>query len=106
MTSIFDNRTQVSGNGRQNLLGNELLFIIPVMVKDEYLPKMSLTPANVITNEATKRSAIAREARKRLPIRRRPRSVYIATHTRMFPATERNISSDRNVPAKEKHTMY
>lgn len=39
------------------------------------LPNKSLTPAKVITSEATNRSAIANEARKRLPILRRLRSV-------------------------------
>lgn len=65
--------------------------------KTQY-PRRSFTPANVITREATKRSAMAKEARNRFPIRRRPRSVYIATHTKMFPATDKNISNDRNVP--------
>lgn len=52
------------------------------VTKDNYdniraikLPRRSFTPANVITKEATKRSAMASEAKKRLPIRRRLRSV-------------------------------
>lgn len=38
-------------------------------------PSRSLTPAKVITSDATNRSAIAKDARKRLPILRKPRSV-------------------------------
>lgn len=40
-----------------------------------FLPNISFTPANVITNEATNKSAIANDAKNRLPILRRLRSV-------------------------------
>lgn len=39
------------------------------------LPKISLTPAKVITNEATNRSAIANDARNKFPILLKLRSV-------------------------------
>lgn len=38
-------------------------------------PSKSLTTANVITNAATNRSAMANDAKNRFPILRRPRSV-------------------------------
>lgn len=38
-------------------------------------PKISLTPANVITSDATNKSAMANEAKNRLPIRLKLRSV-------------------------------
>lgn len=66
-----------------------------------YIPSKSLTPANVITREATNKSAIASDAKNRLPIRRKLRSVYIAKHTKIFPAIDRKIKSDKNMPANE-----
>lgn len=41
----------------------------------QFLPSKSFTPANVITNEATNKSAIAKDARNKFPMRRRLRSV-------------------------------
>lgn len=39
------------------------------------IPKISFTPANVITKDATNKSAMANDAKNKLPIRRRLRSV-------------------------------
>lgn len=44
-------------------------------IKNNFLPKISFTPANVITSEATNKSAIARDAKNKFPIRRKLRSV-------------------------------
>lgn len=49
---------------------------------------------------------MASEARKRLPILRRPRSVYMATQTRMFPAIDRNMSTDRKIPGTKEITSF
>ena len=65
-------------------------------------PRRSLTPAKVITRHPTKRSAIAKEARNKLPILLRPRSVYIATQTKTFPATDRNIRINSRKPVCER----
>jgi hypothetical protein len=70
-----------------------------------FSPRISFTPANVITREATNRSAIANEAKNRFPIRRRLRSVYIAIQTRMFPAIDRKIRSPRKDPECEKFSI-
>lgn len=43
---------------------------------------------------------MANDAKNKFPIRRKLRSVYIAKHTKIFPAIDRNISSDRNMPVK------
>lgn len=40
-----------------------------------YVPNKSFTPANVITNDATNKSAIARDAKNKFPILRKLRSV-------------------------------
>lgn len=61
-----------------------------------------MTSANVITSEATNRSAIAKDAKNKFPIRRKLLSVYIAMHTRIFPAIDRNISVDRKNPEMER----
>lgn len=65
-----------------------------------FSPSKSFTPANVITREATNKSAIANDAKNKFPIRRKLRSVYIAKHTRIFPAIDRNIKSDKNMPVE------
>lgn len=70
------------------------------MWKSENLPNKSLTPANVITSEATNKSAIANDARNKFPIRRKLRSVQMARQTSIFPAIDKNISTDRKMPAK------
>lgn len=54
--------------------------------------------ANVITSTDTKRSAIASDARNKFPIRLKLLSVYIAIHTKMFPAADKNIIVAKNVP--------
>lgn len=61
-----------------------------------YLPKISLTPANVITKSDTNKSAIANEAKNKFPILRRLRSVAMATQTRIFPVAAKNIIVIRN----------
>lgn len=61
-----------------------------------------MTPANVITNDATNKSAMARDAKNKFPIRRKLRSVYIAKQTRILPATDKNISRDRKMPVNKK----
>lgn len=46
---------------------------------------------------------MANDAKNRFPIRRKLRSVYIAIHTKIFPAIDKNIKSDKKMPAnKEK----
>lgn len=65
-----------------------------------YIPNRSLTPANVITSDATNKSAMANDAKNKFPIRRKLRSVYIAKHTKIFPAMDKNIKRDKNTPAK------
>lgn len=40
-----------------------------------FLPNISFTPANVITNDATNKSAIAKDAKNKFPILRKLRSV-------------------------------
>lgn len=64
-----------------------------------------------MTAAATNMSAIANEAKNRLPIRRSPLSVYIAMQTRMLPAALTNIRRERNIPEKNiivnhQHTIY
>lgn len=65
-------------------------------------PSRSLKPANVITRHPTNKSAIASDAKNKLPILLNPRSVYIATHTSILPATEKNIRTNRRKPGKKK----
>ena len=67
--------------------------------KTQYFNK-SFATANVITKLATNKSAMAKLARKRFPIRRRPRSVYMASTTKMFPAIDMNIKMDGTTPEK------
>lgn len=43
---------------------------------------------------------MASDAKNKFPIRRKLRSVYIAKHTKIFPAMDKNIKRDRNTPAK------
>lgn len=45
---------------------------------------------------------MANEAKNKFPIRRKLRSVYIAKHTKIFPAMDKNIKRDRNTPVEEK----
>lgn len=45
------------------------------MFPPKYAPSKSLTPANVITRDATNKSATASDAKNRFPIRRKLRSV-------------------------------
>lgn len=66
------------------------------------IPSKSLTPAKVITRDATNKSAIASDARNRFPIRRKLRSVYMARHTNILPAIDKNIKRDKKMPAKKK----
>lgn len=41
---------------------------------------------------------MASDAKNKFPIRRKLRSVYMAKHTKIFPAIDRNIISDRSTP--------
>lgn len=68
-----------------------------------YVPNRSLTPANVITSDATNKSAMANDAKNKFPIRRKLRSVYIAKHTKIFPAIDKNIKSDKKMPANKEN---
>ena len=63
-------------------------------------PNRSLIPANVITNDDTNKSATASDAKNRLPIRRKLRSVYIAIHTKILPAIDKKITSDKKIPGR------
>lgn len=54
---------------------NRFIKNIKKTKKNSNLPNKSLTPANVITSDATNRSAIANDARNKFPMRRRLRSV-------------------------------
>lgn len=65
------------------------------------LPSKSFTPANVITKAATNKSAIAKDARNKFPIRRRLRSVQIARHTRILPAIDKKINTNSKMPVKK-----
>lgn len=47
---------------------------------------------------------MANDAKNKFPIRRKLRSVYIAKHTKIFPAMDKNIKKDRNTPVEEKRT--
>lgn len=49
------------------------MHILPTSTK--HIPKISLTPAKVITNDATNKSAIARDAKNKFPILLKLRSV-------------------------------
>lgn len=44
---------------------------------------------------------MANDAKNKFPIRRKLRSVYIAKHTKIFPAIDKNIKSDKKMPAKK-----
>ena len=70
------------------------------------IPNKSLTPANVITSDATNKSAMARDAKNKFPILRKLRSVQIAKQTKILPATDKNISNERKIPEnrREKKT--
>lgn len=84
---------------------NNILFKNYKIMKNIFkknLPSKSLTSAKVITSEATNRSAIAKDAKNKFPILRKLLSVYIAMHTRIFPAIDRNISVVRRNPVKIK----
>lgn len=70
-----------------------------IWINVSYIPNRSLTPANVITSDATNKSAMANDAKNKFPIRRKLRSVYIAKHTKIFPAIDKNIKSDKKMPA-------
>lgn len=62
---------QISNNLKrnQNKLPQKPIFSVNV------IPNISLTPANVITNDATNKSAIARDAKNKFPILLKLRSV-------------------------------
>lgn len=66
------------------------------------VPSKSLTPAKVITSDATNKSAIASDAKNRFPMRRKLRSVYMARHTNILPAIDKKIKRDKKMPAKKK----
>lgn len=72
------NATHVSQNCAPNIQYPNntiiLLFLIGFNSKS-FLPNISFTPANVITNDATNKSAIAKDAKNKFPILRKLRSV-------------------------------
>lgn len=47
---------------------------------------------------------MANDAKNKFPIRRKLRSVYIAKHTKIFPAIDKNIKSDKKMPANKEET--
>lgn len=44
---------------------------------------------------------MANDAKNKFPIRRKLRSVYIAKHTKIFPAMDKNIKRDKNTPVEK-----
>lgn len=56
----------------------------------------------ILTSDATNKSAMANDAKNKFPIRRKLRSVYIAKHTKIFPAMDKNIKRDRKMPVTRK----
>lgn len=54
---------------------NLIIGYLEFVWKCFYSPNKSFTPANVITKDATNKSAIAKDARNKLPILRKLRSV-------------------------------
>lgn len=87
-------RTLWRDDGRE--LNAIIFFYSPI-----YAPSRSLTPAKVITREATNKSAIASDAKNRFPMRRKLRSVYMARHTNILPAIDKNIKRDKKMPAEK-----
>lgn len=59
---------------------NTIIFLFIIGFKHKksqnlFSPNISFTPANVITNDATNKSAIAKDAKNKFPILRKLRSV-------------------------------
>lgn len=44
---------------------------------------------------------MANDAKNKFPIRRKLRSVYIAKHTKIFPAMDKNIKRDKKTPVEK-----
>lgn len=83
---------------------SELIHILQNVSPNGHESAKSLSKANGMTNEATKRSAMAKETRNRFDSLRRCLSVATATQTRMLPTMDRAISKI-SIKAKRPFSM-